>query len=143
MSEKDDKLSLGVVIGILAFFFIVFLMCASVVFAVISGDLKDGAQIGVVEVKGTIVGADSVVENIHQFSDDEMIEAILIRVDSPGGSVSASHEIVEAIRGIKKPVVISMGDMAASGAYYVSCAGQKYMQMQERSRDRLVLSPKL
>ena len=125
MSDKNDRLSLGAVIGILAFFFIVFLMCASVVFAVVSGDTKDGAQIGVVEVKGTIVGADPVVEHIHQFSDDEMIQAILIRVDSPGGSVSASQEIVEAIRGIKKPVVISMGDMAASGAYYVSCAGPK------------------
>ena len=125
MSEKSDRLSLGAVIGILAFFFIVFLMCASVVFAVVSGDMNDAAQIGVVEVKGTIAGADPVVEHIHQFSDDEMIQAILIRVDSPGGSVSASQEIVEAIRGIKKPVVISMGDMAASGAYYVSCAGPK------------------
>ena len=123
--EKSERISLGALIGILAFFFIVFLMCASVVFAVVSGEVTDATQIGVIEVKGTIAGADPVIENIQSFSDDEMISAILIRVDSPGGSVSASQEIVEAIQSIEKPVVISMGDMAASGAYYVSCAGPK------------------
>ena len=119
------QLIVGMALGVLAVFFFGFVLMMVAVASIGSGPVGRGAQIGVVEVKGTIAGADPVVDLIQSYTDDAQIEAILIRVDSPGGSVSASQEIVEAIRGIKKPVVISMGDMAASGAYYVSCAGPK------------------
>ena len=123
MSESKEKSSTGAIVGILIFFFIVFLLVAGAVFSMVAGDEKMGDQIGVVEVTGTIESADSTVKSIRAFSEDELIRGVLIRLNSPGGSVSASQEIVEAIRSIKKPVVISMGDMAASGAYYVACAG--------------------
>jgi protease-4 len=123
MSENKEKSSVGAIVGILIFFFIIFFLVAGAVFAMVSGEAQIGEQLGVVEVTGTIESADSTVKSIRQFSEDELIKGVLIRVDSPGGTVSASQEIVEAIRSIKKPVVISMGDMAASGAYYVSCAG--------------------
>ncbi|MBQ1926768.1 MAG: signal peptide peptidase SppA [Proteobacteria bacterium] len=122
---RSDKVSIGIVIGILAFFFLIFLICMSAVAALATGDMVAENGIGVVEIKGAIESADQTVRTIQDFSDDEQVKAILIRIDSPGGSVSASQEMVEAIRGIEKPVVISMGDMAASGGYYVACAGPK------------------
>lgn len=124
MSETNkDKVSLGVVIGFLAFFFLVFFICASALYSLAAGENLDEKGIGVVEIKGTIESADQTVRTIQTFIEDENVKAILVRIDSPGGSVSASQEMVEAIQSIKKPVVISMGDMAASGGYYVACAG--------------------
>jgi protease-4 len=54
---------------------------------------------------------------------DSSVKAIVVRVNSPGGSVVASDEIYHALRSYEKPVVISMGDTAASGGYYISCGG--------------------
>ena len=123
MTEKSEKSSLGIVIGILVFFFIAIFACAGAIMGAIEAqDMKENA-IGVVEIKGPITSADKTVRTIQNFTDDDQIKAMLIRIDSPGGSVSASQEMVEAIQSIKKPVVISMGDMAASGGYYVACAG--------------------
>ena len=124
MSESNkDKVSLGAVIGVLVFFFLIFFICASALFSLANGEMDTESGIGVVEIKGTIESADQTVRNIQTFKEDENVKAILVRIDSPGGSVSASQEMVEAIQSIKKPVVISMGDMAASGGYYVACAG--------------------
>ena len=123
-SKSENKSSLGILIAVLAFFFVVFLMCAGALMTLVSEDSTlEGDGIGVVEVTGTIASADEIVKTISKFSADKSVKAMLIRINSPGGSVSASQEIVEAIRTIKKPVVISMGDMAASGGYYVACAG--------------------
>ena len=125
LSEGKEKSSVAAIVGILVFFFIVFFMVAGAVFAMVSGGEPEGEQLGVVEVTGTIESADSTVRALQDFSDDEMIRGVLVRINSPGGTVSASQEIVEAIRAVQKPVVISMGDMAASGAFYVACAGPK------------------
>jgi protease-4 len=57
-------------------------------------------------------------------AEDESVKAVVLRVDSPGGSVEASEVILNAARAVKtqKPLVVSMGDVAASGGYYVSCS---------------------
>ncbi|MGA7537172.1 MAG: signal peptide peptidase SppA [Steroidobacteraceae bacterium] len=84
---------------------------------VASGDIDDGRQ-----PPGTI-GGDSLSELIHQARLDKNIKAVVLRVDSPGGSVAASEEIyqeLEALRAAGKPLVVSMGDLAASGGYYIS-----------------------
>lgn len=121
--EVSERSSLVVVIGILLFFFIAFFACAGSLYGVLnSAELKTNA-IGVVEIKGEITSAEETIKTVNAFIEDEEIKGILVRIDSPGGSVSASQEMVESIRLIKKPVVISMGDMAASGGYYVACAG--------------------
>jgi protease-4 len=54
---------------------------------------------------------------------DPAIKAVVVRVNSPGGGVVASDEIYHALLDFEKPVVIWMGDMAASGGYYISCGG--------------------
>ena len=122
---RSDRGGIIALIGILIFFFFIVLMVAGSLGAAISQDTPVENGIGVVEIRGTIATADSTVKVLQKFQDDDDIKAILVRIDSPGGSVSASQEMVEAIRGVTKPIVISMGDMAASGGYYVACAGPK------------------
>jgi protease-4 len=63
------------------------------------------------------------VRAINLARDDKTIKAIVLRIDSPGGSAYASDEIWHAIENakLKKPVVVSMGDVAASGGYYIAC----------------------
>jgi protease-4 len=84
---------------------------------VASGDIEDGRQ-----PPGTI-GGDSLSALIREARRDKDIKAVVLRVDSPGGSVAASEEIyqeLEALRAAGKPLVVSMGDLAASGGYYIS-----------------------
>lgn len=55
---------------------------------------------------------------------DSSIEGVVLRVESPGGSIAASQEIAAMVRDFKKPIVVSMADMAASGGYYISAPAQ-------------------
>lgn len=73
------------------------------------------------------VGSEFVGNQLRDAADDPMVEAIVLRVDSPGGSPAAAEEIISDMEYAKnkKPVVISMGDMATSAAYYVSAHGDK------------------
>jgi len=122
---RSDNRALWVIVVFLGFFAFTFFIFMMSIVAMVSGDVETEAKIGVVEIKGEISTADSTVSLIRKYNQDELVTAILIRVDSPGGSVSASQEMLEAIQSIKKPVAISMGSMAASGGYYVSCAGPR------------------
>jgi protease IV len=84
---------------------------------VAAGEILDGDQ-----PPGTI-GGDSTARLIRQARLDKGIQAVVLRVDSPGGSVLASEHIyreLQALRASGKPVVVSMGDLAASGGYYIS-----------------------
>jgi protease-4 len=84
---------------------------------VASGEILDGDQ-----PPGT-VGGDSTTRLIREARLNKDIRAVVLRVDSPGGSVLASEQIyreILALRGAGKPVVVSMSDLAASGGYYIS-----------------------
>ena len=74
-----------------------------------------------------IVGSET-VKDLNELADDEDVKAVVVRVNSPGGSASASEQIWHAIQLLKekKPVVISMGGLAASGGYMIS-AGANYI----------------
>lgn len=73
------------------------------------------------------VGSEYVGDQLREAADDPMVEAIVLRIDSPGGTPAAAEEIISDMEyaKTKKPVVISMGDMATSAAYYVSAHGDK------------------
>src|SRR5947207_461944 len=73
------------------------------------------------------IGSDSLAKTLHEARDDQSIKAIVLRVDSPGGSGLASDIIWRAIESAKekKPVVVSMSDVAASGGYYIACGANK------------------
>ena len=76
---------------------------------------------------GQSVGSDTVVKALNDARDDKTIKAIILRVDSPGGSSYASDIVWHAVEQskLKKPVVVSMSDTAASGGYYISCNANK------------------
>ncbi len=83
-----------------------------------------GNRVGVVEIKGTITGSQETLQQIKDFRKESSIKAILIRIDSPGGAVGPSQEIYREIRRTMetKPVIASMGSLAASGGYYIASA---------------------
>jgi protease-4 len=94
-------------------------------------------RVGVVVASGEIgegerpagsIGSKTAVRLLRQAREDEGIAAVVLRVDSPGGSGPASEQIyreVVAIRAAGKPVVVSMGDVAASGGYYVAAPANR------------------
>jgi protease-4 len=92
-----------------------------------------GPRVGIVEVKGAIgetqsgVDSDKVVKLLKKYERDDDVKAIVLRVDSPGGSVAPSQEIHDAVKRIKarKKVVVSMGALAASGGYYISAPADR------------------
>lgn len=76
---------------------------------------------------GQMVGSDTVVQAVNDAANDTTVKAIVLRVDSPGGSALASDLMWNAIENAKKkkPFVVSMGDVAASGGYYIACNADK------------------
>lgn len=76
---------------------------------------------------GQMVGSDTIVDAVNDAANDKSIKAIVLRVDSPGGSALASDLMWYALENAKakKPVVVSMGDVAASGGYYIACNANK------------------
>lgn len=79
-------------------------------------------KVGVVEVSGAITDAKATLNHLKKFSDSETIRAIVLRINSPGGAVGPSQEILEEVYKIrkKKKVVASLGTVAASGGYYIA-----------------------
>ncbi len=76
---------------------------------------------------GSMVGSDTIVAAVNDAAEDDSIKAIVLRVDSPGGSALASDLMWYALEKAKakKPVVVSMSDVAASGGYYIACNANK------------------
>lgn len=74
-------------------------------------------------LQGPVVGSETVIERLAEAREDEDVEAVVLRVDSPGGSAMASDLIWREIARVRevKPVVVSMGGYAASGGYYIAC----------------------
>lgn len=87
------------------------------------------ANIGIIEVTGPILSSKKIIENITTFRDDDKIQAIVVRVDSPGGGIGPSQEIFRELMKTRKAkkVVASMGSVAASGGYYVAAAAEGIM----------------
>ena len=71
---------------------------------------------------GAVAGADTIVQGLREAAESERVRAVILRVDSPGGSGTASDAVWREVGRVrqKKPVIVSMGDYAASGGYYVS-----------------------
>lgn len=91
---------------------------------VASGAIMDGKQ-----PRGT-VGGDTTAALLRQARNDEKVKAVVLRVDSPGGSAFASEVIrneIEAIKQAGKPVVVSMSSLAASGGYWISMGADKIL----------------
>ena len=116
----------GWLIGVLALL-VIFLVTIVAIESVLGQRLSFptyGARVGLVRVEGGIYDSRQVIRDLESMVEDSGIQAIVLRVDSPGGGAAASQEIFEYIRGVQEqgvPLVVSMGSVAASGAYYIAC----------------------
>ncbi len=83
--------------------------------------------VAVVEVTGMITSSKDILKQLHEHVDNEKVKGIVLRVDSPGGAVAPSQDIFAAVGELKKrkPIVVSMGSMAASGGLYSSLSASK------------------
>lgn len=87
------------------------------------GDIIDSETTNAIQQEHCIV-ATKVCKDLEKLAEDDDVKAVVLRVNSPGGSAYASEQIWHAVMNLKakKPVVVSMGGYAASGGYYISCA---------------------
>ena len=92
------------------------------IIGILGDDRLDKGNIAVVDLRGMIGDPKPTVDSLRKFTKNKDVKAIILRVDTPGGPVGASQEIYEAVKATqkKKKVIISMGDVAASGGYYVA-----------------------
>jgi protease-4 len=132
---RRDRLALGIVAFIFGGLFLVFFGFLLLAYGAVRGEsprLGSGPRIGVIEVKGQIgtelgADADRIMKSIRKFAEDDDLKAVVIRVDSPGGAVGPSQEIYDEVKRLaaRKTVVCSMGNLAASGGFYISMACPK------------------
>lgn len=117
--------------GILCGLFVVSLFTIMMVMSDGESLTGGGDRIAVIPVEGVIGDemAKTVNRHLKQYGNDSHVKAIILRVDSPGGGVSASQEIYREVKRVKeekkKKIIISMGSVAASGGYYVACPADK------------------
>ena len=147
--EGRRRSSTLLIVAILAALFVLLMGCmALAVLAVVAFGIGQdevtwggrGAKVGVVTVSGVISSAASeslfladvggsraTMAQLRAAAKDDSVKAVVLRFNSPGGSAAAAQAILEEVRRLssKKPVVASMGDIAASGGYYVACGADK------------------
>ncbi len=84
-------------------------------------------ELGVVRIDGMITESEDLISWIERLRNDDDIEGVLLRINSPGGLIAPAQEVHQAVRALvqEKPVVASMSTIAASGGYYVACAAEE------------------
>ncbi|MCK6501482.1 MAG: signal peptide peptidase SppA [Nitrospira sp.] len=89
-------------------------------------DLSSQEKVAVIRIEGVILDAQTTVGDLKQYSENPLVKAIVLRIDSPGGGVVPSQEIHDAVKRVKnksnKAIIASMGTVAASGGYYIAAA---------------------
>lgn len=114
MKNRRVFIILGTIVGL---FFLMLILLRSM-----GGSASMGQKVAVIDITGIISKSDATIKLIHAYRDDPSVKAIVMRIDSPGGSVAPVQEIYTELEKIKKPIVASMAGSAASGGYYIACA---------------------
>jgi protease-4 len=95
----------------------------------LDGGLLVGERVALIRIEGVILDSRETIEELHRFTDKPSIKAVVLRIDSPGGGVVPSQEIHREVLKARKDgrlkVVASMGNLAASGGYYIAVATDK------------------
>lgn len=112
---------------------IFFGLCSFILFAFTTFLFTPGSHsfssspIVIVKIEGAIFDSLKILKELEEIRKDSRIKAVVLRLDSPGGAVAPSQEIMEQVLKLKKDkkVIVSMGTVAASGAYYIACAANK------------------
>lgn len=122
---KEYKLWLAkiVTLVVLTFVFIPLLV------GVMSVAKSAGPRVSVIELVGVIEDSSDVLKELYHAARDKDVKAIVLRIDSPGGAVAPSEEVYNAVRRLKseKPIVVSMGSLAASGGLYSAVGASKIL----------------
>ncbi len=86
-------------------------------------------RVGVVEIKGLLTDSRTAIKQLDRYRDDDNIKAIVLRINSPGGAVGPSQEILREVEKVraKKKIVASLGTVAASGGYYIASGANLIM----------------
>ena len=96
----------------------------------LAGSLS-GNKLALVTISGPIFYSAKIIDTLEKYGKDQNIKAVVLRIDSPGGGVSACQEIAAELKkfnkkdGYNKKVVVSFGTLAASGGYYIGCYGDR------------------
>ena len=89
-------------------------------------DFSSQDRVALIRIEGVILDAQATIGELKQYSENPLVKAIVLRIDSPGGGVVPSQEIHDAVKRVKnksnKAVIASMGTVAASGGYYIAAA---------------------
>jgi protease-4 len=142
-SSEKNRTPLWILLSVVVGFMLPICSCAVLAFtsvasigmlgsgSSVAGSSGSGDAVAIVRVEGTITSSDSaeftggatsgvVIADLEAAAEDDAVKAIVLRVDSPGGTVTGSSQIYEVIRDYEKPVVVSMAGLAASGGYQIS-----------------------
>ncbi len=123
--RRTIVLALGAIVGVL----LLFVMTLWVLLATFEGTgLPGGQKLAIVELEGLILESEPVVRELQEHQDNPSARAMVLRINSPGGVVGPTQEIYAAVKRFRKagkPVVASLGSVAASGGYYVATAADQ------------------
>jgi protease-4 len=130
MSDQHSNVVLWILIGCGALLIFGVLLFVLMLYSMKSSDTSDFSfgenKVAIVELNGEIFDSAPTVEQLEKYGKDSGIKAIVLRINSPGGSAAASQEIYQEINRVrakkKKVVVASIASVGASGAYYAACA---------------------
>jgi protease IV len=128
---RRDRAALAVVLFVFGGLFLVFFAFLWLAYGAVKGEaprLASGPRIGVVDIKGPIgmgrgtVDSEAVAKLVRRYGEDGDMKAVIVRIDSPGGAVGTSQEILDSLRRLAedKVVVCTMGNLAASGGLLVA-----------------------
>ncbi len=118
-------ITLGLMAGVIA----LFVVTLWVLLRLSGGSgLPGGQKVALVEIEGTIVDTSDLVRELRDDLDSSSVRAVVVRINSPGGVVGPTQEVYAALRRLRKagkPVVASLGAVAASGGYYIAAAANR------------------
>ncbi len=128
--SKTAKWLIGIFSVLALFFFFVVMAFISLFSVEETEDVSKGnaGTIAIVELNEEIVSSQHIVQQIKQYRENTAVRAIVLRIESPGGGVSASQEIYQEVKKTReygKPIVVSMGSVAASGGYYIAVGASR------------------
>ena len=127
MKKKQILIGISLIGALAGVFFLLSFFLASTLG--LNGKIAKSEKIAIINIENIITQSSSTVRQIKKYADDKSIKAIVLRIDSPGGAVAPSQEIYSEVlkfrKNSNKIVVTSMGNLAASGGYYIACASDK------------------
>ncbi|NVM05260.1 MAG: signal peptide peptidase SppA [Candidatus Helarchaeota archaeon] len=126
MAKKSDWIIGGVILLFIIIFFLTFI---SLLFISPEGDFVTSQdKVACVELYGPIFNSKDIVRQLKKYRKNKSIDAVVLRIESPGGAIGASQEIYDEVKKTResgKITIASMGNVAASGGYYVACGADK------------------